>query len=490
MSINWNGEPTFSFNSSRGLRQGDPLSPYLFVLALERLSHFIQDRVNEGRWKPLSFGRGGGPKLYHICFADDLVLVAEANNDQVILIKDALDRFCLNSGQKINFNKSKVFFSRNIVDSDATMLSHGLGIEKTHDLGMYLGAPMLHQRISRNSYTFIIDKMRKKLSSWKSNNLSFAGRVTLAQSSLSCIAGYVMQTTNIPASICEEAEKICRDFIWGSTNQHRKCHLVSWEKICRPKEEGGLGFRNLRILNQAYIHKLAWQMVADPNKLWVQVMRAKYKCGFLSTPNITTRSNSSNVWKAIVKAWEQVKPHLRWVINDGHGTRFWKDCWIPNCGVLAEQYSDSIPMGEIEYSVSSYVIDGDWNWNMLASRVPESICNLISKLKAPTVGNSDIPNWDMSTDGNFSINSAYKFLSNNDNDITNVSPLFDQVWHWQGPNRIRAILWKLAHGSLMTNAVRAHRQMTTDDTCPRCQTHPETIMHMLRDCEDAQNYWN
>jgi hypothetical protein len=373
MSINWNGEPTSSFNSSRGLRQGDPLSPYLFVLALERLSHFIQDRVNEGRWKPLSFGRGGGPKLYHICFADDLVLVAEANNDQVILIKDALDRFCLNSGQKINFNKSKVFFSRNIVDSDATMLSHGLGIEKTHDLGMYLGAPMLHQRISRNSYTFIIDKMRKKLSSWKSNNLSFAGRVTLAQFSLSCIAGYVMQTTNIPASICEEAEKICRDFIWGSTNQHRKCHLVSWEKICRPKEEGGLGFRNLRILNQAYIHKLAWQMVADPNKLWVQVMRAKYKCGFLSTPNITTRSNSSNVWKVIVKAWEQVKPHLRWVINDGHGTRFWKDCWIPNCGVLAEQYSDSIPMGEIEYSVSSYVIDGDWNWNMLASRASSGV---------------------------------------------------------------------------------------------------------------------
>jgi hypothetical protein len=299
-----------------------------------------------------------------------------------------------------------------------------------------------------------------------------------------------MQTTNIPTSICEEAEKICRDFIWGSTNQHRKCHLVSWEKICRPKEEDGLGFRNLRILNQAYIHKLAWQMVADPDKLWVQVMRAKYKCGFLSTPNITTRSNSSNVWKVIVKAWEQVKPHLRWVINDGHGTRFWKDCWIPNCGVLAEQYLDSIPMGEIEYSVSSYVIDGDWNWNMLASRVPESICNLISKLKAPTAGNSDIPNWDMSTDGNFSINSAYKFLSNNDNDTTNVSPLFDQVWHWQGPNRIRTILWKLAHGSLMTNAVRAHRQMTTDDTCPRCQTHPETIMHMLRDCEDAQNYWN
>jgi hypothetical protein len=88
-----------------------------------------------------------------------------------------------------------------------------------------LGAPMLHQRTSRNSYTFILDKMCKKLTSWKTNNLSFAGRITLAQSSLSCIPGYVMQTANIPASVCDEAEKICRDFIWGSTANQRKCHL-------------------------------------------------------------------------------------------------------------------------------------------------------------------------------------------------------------------------------------------------------------------------
>ncbi|GAU35861.1 hypothetical protein TSUD_63510 [Trifolium subterraneum] len=141
MSINWNGDPTSKFYSSRGLRQGDPLSPYLFVLALERLGHYIQDRVNNGSWKPLSFGRGG-PKVSHICFADDLVLVAEANMEQVILIKDVLDSFCSNSGQQINLNKSRVFFSRNIAEQNALMLSQGLGIEQTNDLGIYLGAPM------------------------------------------------------------------------------------------------------------------------------------------------------------------------------------------------------------------------------------------------------------------------------------------------------------------------------------------------------------
>lgn len=79
LSVNWNGNKTGSFSASRVLSQGDPISPYLFVLALERLGHRIQDMVNLGTWKPLAFGRGVGPKLSHICFADDIVLFAEAS---------------------------------------------------------------------------------------------------------------------------------------------------------------------------------------------------------------------------------------------------------------------------------------------------------------------------------------------------------------------------------------------------------------------------
>lgn len=96
---------------------------------------------------------------------------------------------------------------------------------------------MLHQRLARHQFTFVLDKMRKKLSGWKASFLSFAGRVALAQSSLASIPGYVLQATPVPLSICDEAEKICRDFIWGSSADRRRCHLVAWEKICRPNQE-------------------------------------------------------------------------------------------------------------------------------------------------------------------------------------------------------------------------------------------------------------
>lgn len=94
LSIKWNRDQTNPFNSSRGLRHGDLVSPYLFILDLECLCHKIKDRVNIGIWKHLSFGRTGGPKLSHVCFVDDLIMVAKANWEQVHLIKEVMEELC------------------------------------------------------------------------------------------------------------------------------------------------------------------------------------------------------------------------------------------------------------------------------------------------------------------------------------------------------------------------------------------------------------
>jgi hypothetical protein len=76
-----------------------------------------------------------------------------------------------------------------------------------------------------------------------------------------------MQTSSTPALVCDEAEKICRDFIWGSTSQHCKWASNFFGEIYHPKEEGGMGFRSLCMLNKSFTLKLAWQMVAESDKL-------------------------------------------------------------------------------------------------------------------------------------------------------------------------------------------------------------------------------
>ena len=87
MNVLWNGECTDEFFPSRGIRQGDPLSPYLFVLCIERLSHLIQDAVSHGFWKPVTLSRKG-PPITHLCFADDLFIFVEASMVQVDIIRE------------------------------------------------------------------------------------------------------------------------------------------------------------------------------------------------------------------------------------------------------------------------------------------------------------------------------------------------------------------------------------------------------------------
>lgn len=212
MRMLWNGETLESFIPSRGIRQGDPLSPYLFVLYIERLFQMISLAVDYKYWKPICLNRVG-PKLSHLAFASDLLLFAEVSLKQVQVFQHIMEAFCRSFGQKISRDKSRVFFSKNVGWQVKQQLSDALGIQWIEDLGKYLGVPILHKRASKETYNFILEKVTQRLSSWKSRNLSFAGRVTLTKSVLQALPTYAMQTVNLPMSVCEEVDKICRGFI-------------------------------------------------------------------------------------------------------------------------------------------------------------------------------------------------------------------------------------------------------------------------------------
>ncbi|CAL1383611.1 unnamed protein product [Linum trigynum] len=147
----WNGSETESFKPSHGLRQGCPLSPYLFTLCMERLSHCIQKEVMKGNWKPCRLSPGG-PALSHLFFADDLVLFAEASPHHADIILDSLNRFCIASGEMVSKEKSRVFFSKNVKNQNRKEICSRLGIQSTTDLGRYLGVPVLHGRLTISTY--------------------------------------------------------------------------------------------------------------------------------------------------------------------------------------------------------------------------------------------------------------------------------------------------------------------------------------------------
>lgn len=188
----WNGECTNTIKPSRGLWEGCPLLPYLFVLCIEKLGQWIAQKVAEGRLKDVKASRYS-PGLNHLFFADDLLLFAEARGDQLVCLKEGLKQFCCCSGQMINYQKSSIFFSSNVAEKEANRPSELLGIPMKKELDRYLGHHIVLKGRDRERHIVLLQKIQSKVAGWKLQCLSRAGRLTLAQSVLGSIPMFNMQ---------------------------------------------------------------------------------------------------------------------------------------------------------------------------------------------------------------------------------------------------------------------------------------------------------
>jgi hypothetical protein len=113
LTLLWNGSKLPSFSPNQGLRQGDPLSPYLFVLNMEKLSCLISKKVSDKVWQPIHVSKNG-PSISHLLFADDVLLFIKANKTQICSLIDVLTSFCNALGLIVNFDKSRVMTLRNV----------------------------------------------------------------------------------------------------------------------------------------------------------------------------------------------------------------------------------------------------------------------------------------------------------------------------------------------------------------------------------------
>ena len=186
----FNGEALEPFHPSIGIRQGDPLSPYLLIMCMEVLRALISEKCEAKLWNP-KMASQGGITISHLFSADDLVLFVKADHKNCVAVKDALDTFCALSGQKVCATKSRVFFSPNVSPSAREALNDILEFCSTSSLGKYLGFPIKHVSIPQD-FRAIIERMQNRLVGWKSHLLCFVGRLVLTQATLSTIPSYNM----------------------------------------------------------------------------------------------------------------------------------------------------------------------------------------------------------------------------------------------------------------------------------------------------------
>jgi hypothetical protein len=221
-SILVNGGQMENFKPSRGIRQGDPLSPYLFILCMEYLSLKILEECDNNSWKGIKASRGG-LVFSHLFFADDLLFCAEVSISCCYTISRVLDDFCYHSSQKVSLSKSKVFFSPNVNPNLRHHLCGILRVSRTLNLGKYLGFPLRSNGGSTRDFDFVVEKVQAKLSSWKGKLLSLAGRVVLVQSVTSAILAYYMQNVALPVKFVLNLIRLIRISFGVQLLKRRKC---------------------------------------------------------------------------------------------------------------------------------------------------------------------------------------------------------------------------------------------------------------------------
>jgi hypothetical protein len=144
-SILINGSPFGLFSPARGLRQGDPLSPFLFILGTEVISRLLLHQESHDLLKGIKIARNCSP-ITHLLFADDLIIFAKATSAEAIIIKSCLDKYCLWSGQAIKISKSLVHFSKKASAFTITSIQGIFPCKKASASSKYLNLPLIFGR--------------------------------------------------------------------------------------------------------------------------------------------------------------------------------------------------------------------------------------------------------------------------------------------------------------------------------------------------------
>jgi exonuclease III len=495
-SVMINGSPEGFFAGSRGLRQGDPLSPMLFDIVMEALSRMLDRAVQSGLFKGFSVGSSDRSQIEisHLLFADDTLIFCDADPHQLTSLRFVFTWFEAVSGLKINLGKSELVPVGEV--SNMGLLVDILGCNLGSFPMKYLGVPLGAAFKEKAIWNPVLEKVERRLAGWKRLYLSKGGRVTLIKSTLSSIPTYLLSLFPLPVSVAHRLEKLQRDFLWGGIGEEKRFHLIRWDKVCLPLQNGGLAIKNLRLFNQALLGKWIWRFGNEREFLWRKVIEAKYGTvmgGWCSSP--VNSPHGVSLWKTISKDWSSFKRFISFEVGDGSRVSFWHDVW---CG--DSTLKESFPtLFAIACNPTALVADilqvnnGTPHWDLTFTRYiqdweSEALMQLIEILyaKAGLGSGIDAIRWGAAKSKCFTVGSYYRALSG----TYHGSFPWKMIWKSRAPPRVAFFVWTVTLGRILTIDNLRRRNVMVLDWCCMCKKGAESVEHLLLHCPFVGEVWS
>uniref|UniRef100_A0A803PF19 Reverse transcriptase domain-containing protein n=1 Tax=Cannabis sativa TaxID=3483 RepID=A0A803PF19_CANSA len=474
---------------SRGIRQGDPLSPYIFILCAEGLSTLIKRYEDRGLLHGCKVANGA-PKVSHMLFADDSYLYCKATLQEATRVRELLHQFECASGQKVNLGKSSIFYSTNTANQVRKDINMLLQMPQADDRSMYLGLPSTMGRNKSAVLGFLKDRVRKKLQGWDAKVLSRAGKEVLIKSVAQALPSYAMNVFLLPLEISRDIESTMARFWWKSSSKENKgIPWMSWERMCHNKENGGLGFRNLHDFNLALLGKQGWRFMTRPESLVSRIFKARYfpNGNYLSA---TLGNNPSFVWRSVWEAQSLIRAGARWKVGNGTLINILNEPWLPdqNQPFVTSSHPALHPAKVCNLLK---VNELTWDEEILQDLFDDRDQLLIKRI--PLIPNQplDFLYWCKEAAGNYTVKSAYQLIQSlkgvcNGND---ASVFWKSLWSLKLPPKIKNLMWRAGSNCLPTLSQLASKFFPVNTKCPLCDEVEETISHILLTCRIIKQVW-
>ncbi|GKC84708.1 RNA-directed DNA polymerase, eukaryota, reverse transcriptase zinc-binding domain protein [Tanacetum coccineum] len=500
-SILINGSPTKEFQFFRGLKQGDPLSPFLFILVMESLHISFQRVVDAGLFNGINLS--STVNLSHLFYADDAIFIGQWNELNIDTLVRVLECFFRASGLRINMSKSKIM-GVNVEDAKVKIAANKLGCLVLKTPFTYLGTKVGENMHRKHAWNEVVEKVLSRLSRWKLKTLSIGGRFTLLKSVLGSMPIFHMSIFKVPSSILNSLEVIRSRFFNGHEHKSNKATWFKWNKVLTSKEKGGLGVSSLFALNRGLLFKWLWRFYSQKDSLWTKVIKALY--GEDGSLDKVGASAARTCWTTIVQEVKVIQAQginihdfIKLKLGNGEDSRFWLDKWYEG-GVLKRLFPRVYALElDKNISVSSKLkapsLVTTFRRNARSGIEQTQFDSMAEIMKTISlVPRVDRYIWSLENDGSFSVASIRKTLDDNRFQEESLSTR----WVKSVPIKVNILAWKVKSNALPTRFNISRRGMDIDSIdCPICKMGVETTSHVFFQCNVVRqvmrkisSWWN